>query len=110
METAAIPVTERSNALSSALDVSTPKQIVDILSAVDEELFRGYKCAHQSASFPDSANFSSEDFPSLTSSQIDTCIQKFVQLVFNVLLRNHRTHESGKYDAIVLSGCGTSGR
>ena len=82
--TSVIPITERSNELTRDIDISSPSDIVRVLRQCDSQIFSDWK-----------------HFQSIYDVEAVSAMQKVVGKASEVL-----QHSS----AIVLSGCGTSGR
>ena len=82
-----IPITERSNELTSEIDVATASDIVRTLRQCDSQIFSGWK-----------------HFPSIYDEEVITAMDKISQKATEML------KDSSGETAIVLSGCGTSGR
>ena len=82
-----IPITERSNELTSGIDVATASDIVRTLRQCDSQIFSGWK-----------------HFPSIYDEEVITVMNRIAQKATEML------KDSSGETAIVLSGCGTSGR
>ena len=82
-----IPITERSNELTADIDVATASDIVRTLRQCDSQIFSGWK-----------------HFPSVYDEEVIITMDRIAQKATEMLKDN-----SGE-TAIVLSGCGTSGR
>lgn len=80
------PVTERTNPLSSNIDIQTPNDIVSTLEACDEEIFNGWG-----------------EFPGLFDDRIQRNLHQIVDISTSILKGDSRS-------VIIFSGCGTSGR
>ena len=83
-----VPISERSNTLTSKIDKSKPKEMLKYLRQSDSQIFCGY-----------------QNFPSLSDSHILKIMQRLVDLISNFLM-NHDPNQV----AIIFSGSGTSGR
>ncbi|XP_067678979.1 glucokinase regulatory protein-like [Haliotis asinina] len=80
------PVTERANPLSVNIDVSTPPDIISILQKCDEEIFSGW-----------------QNYPGMFDAKILETITAIASKAVEIM-------KIGNRGAIVISGCGTSGR
>lgn len=82
-----IPITERPNELTFYIDVGTPSDIAKTLRQCDSQIFSGWK-----------------HFPSIYDEEAITAMDRIAEKAAEML-------QGGRGDtAIVLSGCGTSGR
>jgi N-acetylmuramic acid 6-phosphate (MurNAc-6-P) etherase len=98
-----LPVTERTNALTKSLDVSSSIGMIRQLRQCDAQVFTGY-----------------EDFPSLTDDVIKDKILASIACIENVLSANQNKNNTnsssggggggGGGGRVILSGSGTSGR
>ena len=87
MEGVIVPVTERSNTLTENIDKATPTEIVSLLKKCDEEIF----------------NYGEENE--------GVCNKEFTDLLEKISLEAaERVSPNVDHGAIILSGCGTSGR
>lgn len=82
-----IPITERSNELTCGIDVATASDIVRTLRQCDSQIFSGWK-----------------HFPNIYDEEVITAMDRITQKATEML------KDSSGETAIVLSGCGTSGR
>lgn len=87
-----LPVTERTNHLTTSLDVSSSVGMVRQLRQCDAQIFTGY-----------------EDFPSLTDDLIKRKIHASIACCESILSAN-LTGTNASNGRIILSGSGTSGR
>eukprot|EP00698_Gefionella_okellyi_P024996 TRINITY_DN9008_c0_g1_i1.p1 TRINITY_DN9008_c0_g1~~TRINITY_DN9008_c0_g1_i1.p1 ORF type:complete len:586 (+),score=112.21 TRINITY_DN9008_c0_g1_i1:16-1773(+) len=84
-----LPVTEHSNELTNELDTVDAIGVVRILRSADSQVFSGWR-----------------HFPGLFDQQIADAVNASSDLVTEAI----RASNSGRKSAIVLLGCGTSGR
>ena len=84
------PITERSNPLTSAIDIASPVKIVRLLRASDAQIFSGWR-----------------HFTGLYDPSVLLKMRAVAKLMVDVILYNKEHTGKG---AIVMSGCGTSGR
>ena len=85
-ESTVVPITERPNELTSGIDIGTASDIVRTLRQCDSQIFSGWK-----------------HFTSIYDSEAVSAMEKIAETAVEIL--------QGSGDAaIVLSGCGTSGR
>lgn len=82
-----IPITERSNELTADIDVATASDIARTLRQCDSQIFSGWK-----------------HFPSVYDEEVITAMDRIAEEAAEML------KDSSGETAIVLSGCGTSGR
>jgi N-acetylmuramic acid 6-phosphate (MurNAc-6-P) etherase len=87
--TKALPFTEMHNEMTRDLDIASPEEMVNLLNKCNSQIFEGY-----------------EGHYSLLHDNMLTQVRKVVDVVKNIV----KCSRAGSRNAIVFSGCGTSGR
>ncbi|XP_070556809.1 glucokinase regulatory protein-like [Ptychodera flava] len=80
------PVTELTNDITQNIDVSSPQEIVKKLEECDNEIFNGWK-----------------SYPNIFHEKIVETITQLAEITVSIL-------KNPSQNAVILSGCGTSGR
>lgn len=103
----AVPITERANPLSMAIDVASPPEILAILNSIDLQIFNGWSEVHPRLHAlpgrlrPHPLRQGAHTFPALPA------METVMQMIVDRLTPLMRHDEAA---TVVLSGCGTSGR
>ena len=89
------PITEQSNAITSNIDLASEREIVELFSRTDRQLFEGWAVEEAVTT------------QGLSDAALIRRVDSFSSLIANEIAKSKSTNTSFK---VILSGCGTSGR